>query len=98
MSWLADVALFLCGTYLGMRTIAAAYRLLDLWYTIGTAYPRVLRGILGWGGTTAAIAALTGAHHRKSFLCGLLAFLLFYLSLFVLRRLLLRKPAASAGG
>ena len=90
---LAEAALFLCGAYLGMRTIAAAYRVIDLWYAIGTAYPRVVRGILGWGGASAAIAALAGEHHRRAFLYGMLAFLLFYLSLYVLRHLVLRKPA-----
>lgn len=92
MSGLADAVLFLCGAYLGMRTLAAAYRVIDLWYTIATAWLRVLRGILGWGGATAAIAVLAGAH-RLAFVGGLLGFLLFYLSLFGLRHLLLRKPA-----
>jgi hypothetical protein len=93
MSGLADGALFLCGAYLCLRMIAAAYLALDLWYTIRTAYPRVVRGVLGWGGTSAAVAALAGDLHRRAFLCGLLAFLLFYLSLFVLRHLMLGKPA-----
>lgn len=93
MSWIASGALFLSGAYLGMRVIAAVYRVVDLWYTIATAYPRVIRGILGWGGTTLASAALLGDRHRQAFLCGLAAFLLFYLSLYVLRHLLLRKPA-----
>ncbi len=91
MSRLADAALFLCGAYLSMRTIAALYRVLDLWYTIRTAYPQVVRGILGWGGTSAAIFALAG-DLRRSFLLGMLAFLVFYLSLFVLRHLALRRP------
>lgn len=93
MSGLADAALFLGGAYLSMRTIAAAYRVLDLWYTIATAYPRVVRGILGWGGFSAVVAALAGDPHRKAFLLGMLAFLVFYLSLFVIMRLALRKPA-----
>ncbi|MBI1968151.1 MAG: hypothetical protein HYS40_09185 [Gemmatimonadetes bacterium] len=94
MTRLVDVALFLLGTYLSLRGIAACYRVLDVWYTIRTGYPRVLRGLLGWGGATVAIAALLGDHHRKAFLSGLVAYLLFYLSLYVLRSLFLRKPAS----
>lgn len=92
-AWLADAALFAGGVYLCLRLIAAAYRLLDLWYTIRTAYPAVLRGILGWGGAAAATAAVLEGRHRLAFLLGLLAFLLFYLSLYRLRHLVLRKPA-----
>ena len=93
MTAAADVALFLCGLYVCLRLIAAAYRILDLWYTIGTAYPQVVRGILGWGGAAAAAIVWLGDGRRKAFLLGLLAFLLFYLSLYVLRYLVLRKPA-----
>jgi len=94
--WLVDVALFLLGMYLSMRAIAAAYRVLDLWYAIGTGYPTVFRGLLGWGGTTIAIALLLGRHHRTALLCGLLAFLLFYLGLYGVRHLFLRKPVPTA--
>ena len=90
---LISTALFLLGVYLSIRVIAALYGIIDLWYTMGTAYPKVVRGILGWGGTSAAIAVLLGDHHRKAFLWGLLAFLLFYLSLYGLRHLFLRRPA-----
>lgn len=93
MSRVVDVALFLCGAYLAMRTIAAAYRALDLWYAIRVEYPRVIRGILGWGGASVAVAALAGSH-RSAFSWGLLAFAAFYLSLYALRRLALRRTAS----
>lgn len=96
MTRLFDVALFLLGMYLSMRAIAASYRVLDLWYTIGTEYPTVFRGLLGWGGTSVAIAVLLGPHHRNALLCGLLAFLFFYLGLYGVRHLFLRKPALKA--
>ena len=68
MTWLVSPALFLLGVYLSMRVLAALYRILDLWYTIGTAYPKVLQGILGWAGAAAAIAVLaaTGTGRRSS--------------------------------
>lgn len=92
MRWMAQAALFLAGMYVGMRAIAACYRVLDLWYTIRTAYPAVLRGLLGWSGMMAALAVLLGGR-RTAFLGGALAYLLFYLGLYVLRPLVLRKPA-----
>ncbi len=88
---LISSTLFLLGVYLSMRVIAALYRILDLWYTIGTAYPKVVRGILGWVGTAVAIAALVSDRHRPAFLWGFAAFVAFFLSLHVLLRLLLRK-------
>ena len=94
MTSLVAIALFLLGLYFSLRTIAALYRILDVWYTIGTAYPKVIRGVLGWGGSTLAIAMCLGVRQRPAFLWGLGAFLAFYLSLFALRHLALRKPAA----
>jgi hypothetical protein len=93
VSWIADGALFLCGAYLCMRTLAAVYRILDLWYTIGTAYPRVVRGLLGWGGASAASVAFAGNRHRGALVGGLLAFLIFHFSLYALRHLVVRKPS-----
>jgi hypothetical protein len=92
-AWLTDAVLFACGAYLCLRLIAAAYRFIDLWYTIRTAYPTVVRGILAWGGVVAALAALLDGRRRTAFLVGMLAFLLFYLSLYALRHLVIRRPA-----
>ena len=90
--WLAQMALFACGVYVGLRLVAAAYRPRDLWYTIGTAWPLALRGIVGWAAAAAVPAALLEGRWRASFLRGMLAFLLFHAALYVLFRLALRKP------
>jgi hypothetical protein len=92
-AWLADAALFACGVYVCARLIAAAYGVLDLGYTIRTAYPRVIRGIAGWGGAALVLALSLGGPRRAAFLLGMLAFLAFYLSLYLLRYLVVRKPA-----
>jgi hypothetical protein len=94
MARLADAALFGCGLYVSLRLIAATYSALDLWYTIRTAYPRVIRGILGWGGAALAAILLLHGGRRQAFVLGLLAFLVFYLSLYALRHLVVRRPAA----
>jgi hypothetical protein len=93
MRSLAGAGLFLLGVYLSLRTIAALYRIVDLWYTIGTAYGKVIRGVVGWGGSTLAIALGLGGGERPAFLLGLSGFLAFYLALFALRHLALRNPA-----
>ena len=100
---LAHLAAFALGVYLSIRMIAALYRILDLWYRIGTDYPRVIRGVAGWALTIAAIAGLLDGPVRVAFASGLVAFLLFYLSLYGLRHLLIlalrvRADDASPGG
>jgi len=92
-SWLAHAVLVACGVYLSMRLIAAAYRMIDLWYTIPTAYPAVMRGIVAWGGAAGLLAILLHGSYRSAFLAGMLAFVFFYLSLYVLRYLVVRRPA-----
>lgn len=67
---------FSLGVYLAARTIAALYRVIDLWYAIGREWLRVARGILGWGGATALAILLT---NRVAFLSGFA----FYAVLFV---------------
>lgn len=94
MTTLVPIALFALGVHLALRTVAALYRMIDLWYTMRTAYPRVLRGILGWGGITLAIGAVLPRALRPAFLLGVLSFLGFYLSLYVIRLPLLRRRAA----
>ena len=71
--------LFLLGVYLAIRTIAALYRILDLWYVIHAAWWRVLREVAGWGGAVALIGGLLPDNRRPAFLWGLGAFLAFYL-------------------
>jgi hypothetical protein len=67
---------FSLGVYLAARTIAALYRVIDLWYAIRREWLRVTRGILGWGGAAALAVLLT---NRVAFLSGLA----FYAVLFV---------------
>ena len=93
MSRLIDAALFAGGVYVCLRLIAAAYRPLDLWYTIRTAWPGVVRGLAVWGGLAAAPLLLLDGRRRAAFALGLVAFLGFYLSLYALRHLVLRRPA-----
>ncbi|HEX9581665.1 MAG TPA: hypothetical protein VF970_11230 [Gemmatimonadales bacterium] len=94
MTIIAGGALLLLGMHCALRTVAALYRVVDLWYTIGIAYPRVLRGIMGWAVTTVAIAVLLPERGRAFFLWGVAAFIPFYLTLYLLRYPLLRRRPA----
>ena len=89
MTVLGYIAAFVLGVYLSIRMIAALYAILDLWYRIGTDYPRVIRGVVGWAVTIAVITWLLDATGRMAFASGLVAFLIFYLSLFGLRHFLI---------
>jgi hypothetical protein len=90
---LIDAALFSFGVYVCLRLIAASYRALDLWYTIRTAYPAVVLGILAWVAVATVPALWLDGRRRAAVLLGMLAFLAFYLSLYLLRYLVVRRPA-----
>ena len=96
MTLLLQAAAFTLGVYLSIRMIAALHGVVDLWYAISTAYPRVLRGILGWGAVIGSAAWLLERPYREALAWGLLGFLVFYLSLYVIRypvlRALERRP------
>lgn len=88
---LASILLFLLGAWVSIRAISAAYRVIDLWYTIRTAYPAVLRGVSFWGAAIVVPLVALGEEYRGPFLAGLLGFSAFYLALFPLRYLILRQ-------
>lgn len=90
MTLFLQLLVFALGIYLSIRMISALYGIIDLWYTIDTAYPRVAGRVLVWGGTIFAIVWALDRPYRTALVSGLLVFLLFYLSLFPLRHLLLR--------
>ena len=69
--------------------LGALYGVVDLWYMIGRAWPRVVLRILGWGAAIVAIGLLLEPPYAASFVWGLAAYLVFYLSLFPLFRIYL---------
>ncbi|HVT43676.1 MAG TPA: hypothetical protein VMT00_04730 [Thermoanaerobaculia bacterium] len=94
MNWLIAAALFVAGVYLAIRALAALHRIIDLWFTIDTAWPMVLRGLIIWCGGTAALALVLPEHHARALLYGIAAFVAFYLAGFVLWRLLVPRLAS----
>lgn len=96
MTALADVVVFAVGVYLSVRTLAAFYRIIDLWYAMRREWPGVAGGIAGWCGVTAALAALLPAALRAPLAWGLASYLAFFLGLYVVREPLLRGAVARA--
>jgi hypothetical protein len=94
MTILLKIFLFLTGVSLSVQLVASLYRIIDLWYTINNAYPRVLRGIMGWSALTVLIAMLSGAVYRPAFLWGLFSFLLFHIVSYWTTKLLFRLSAS----
>ena len=94
MRMVAAIALFAVGVHLSLRTIAALHRVVDLWYTIETAWPRVLRGLIAWAGAIAVAAVLLPPPLRRALLWGCAAYLAFYVSLAGLRYLAVPNPDA----
>jgi hypothetical protein len=91
---LLEAFAFVLGVYLSIRVIAALHGAVDLWYAIGREWPRLLARIVGWSAACLAAAWLFEAR-RSALAGGLLGFLAFYLSLFVIRHPLLRALRAS---
>lgn len=99
MTQLGCAIAFTLGVAFAIRGIAALCGIVDFWFAIRTWYPRVLRGIVGWCGGALLVAALLERPYRTAFGLGLLAFALWYVSLFGLRHLVVRPiaPAERAG-
>lgn len=87
-------ALFLvAGIFLGIRLVAGLYSGLDLWYTIRTAWPVVLRRTLGWTALTGALLWLIEDGWRWWFVAGMSVYLLVYVgTCFLIIRIAARKP------
>ena len=106
MTILLNILLFLFGMCICVQLVAALYGIIDLWYTMRTAYPTVIRRILVWTLLGAAIAWLLGDGLRPAFIWGMAGYVGFYIfsfwgyQLLFLRnvRLLgIRKPLRKGG-
>ncbi len=94
MTIIIKIVVFILGIYLSMRMIAALYGIIDLWYTIKTEYPRVIRGVLVWGIITTCMVMFLG-RYRYAFLWGLMAYVFIYLFSYLPTRLVLIREVRS---
>jgi hypothetical protein len=79
-----SVALFAFGVYLSVRILAALYRVIDLWFAIGSAWRGVVGGIVAWCGAAAVVAIMAGDSHRPAFLWGLAGYPVFLLAMYAI--------------
>lgn len=85
--------LFVAGIFLGIRLLAGLYSGLDLWYTIRTAWPVVLRRTVGWTAGTVAVLSLLEGARRWWLVAGMSVYLLVYVgTCFMVVRIGARKP------
>jgi len=77
MSVLIHIVLFFLGVYLSIRLMAALYGILDFRSIMKTAWPRVLRGILIWGGISVVLVLILSGPARPPFVWGLAVAFLF---------------------
>ena len=89
-------AAFLLGAYLAIRVLAALYAVLDLWYSRRRTWPRMVRGLVVWGGVTAVAIGRLTPPYRTALACGLGGYVVLYLALFPLRDIGLRALARRA--
>ena len=80
------IAVFILGMLLSVQLIAALHGCIDLWYTIKTAYPRVIRNILLWGALVFVIAWLLAGRYQPAFLWGLVAYVVFYFGTYLIHK------------
>ncbi len=76
--------------FLGAQLIAALYGVIDLWYTIKTAYLSVIKRILGWSLVIAALTLFLGGTYRPALMWGLAAFVGCHVATFGLTTLIAR--------
>ncbi len=100
MTFVLRFTLFLLGMFLGAQLIAALYGVIDLWYTIKTAYLSVIKGILGWSVVIAALSLFLGDTYRPALMWGLAAFAGCHVATFGLTTLIARmatRPVKNEG-
>ena len=86
MKLILEIAAFALGIWLSIRMIAALHGIIDFWYMIGKAYPRVAVRILGWSSSILLMVFLLDRPYQTAFVWGAVVFLCFYLSLFPIWR------------
>ena len=93
MTSLVTIAVFLSGMVLSVQLIAALYGIIDLWYSIRTAYLKVIGRIALWSAIVFGLAWILGELYRPAFLWGLGALVVFQIGVFGGMKLLVIRNA-----
>ena len=76
---IVKILIFLFGMGVSVQVVGALYSVLDLSYTMDTAYPIMLRKMLTWLGISLIIVWLLGNHWRGAFVWGMIMYVPFYI-------------------
>jgi hypothetical protein len=74
MNILLNILFYMLGMCICVQLVAALYGIIDLWYTMRTAYLTVIRRILVWVLLCVFIAWVLGDNLRPAFLWGLVGY------------------------
>jgi len=91
------IILFFCGFFLGSQLIGALCGIIDLWYTIRTAYVRVVIQIVIWCFVIGGIGLVLGDSLRPAFFYGMAAFAAWHVVLFWLFVISAKMAARTTG-
>ena len=97
LSVINQILVFILGMCLCVQLVAALYGIIDLWYTLRTAYPAVIRRILFWILLCAGFAWLLGDGLRPAYFWGFAAYVGFYGVSFWGYQLLFRRNVGLLG-
>ena len=93
MNLLVAAVVFIAGVLVGIRLFAGLYSALDLWYTLRTAWPVVLRRTVGWTAVCVVVLLFLPVAWRWVFVAGMAAHLLVYVAAtFTITHTGARKP------
>ncbi|MBT8352222.1 MAG: hypothetical protein KJO26_13455 [Deltaproteobacteria bacterium] len=97
MNIILNIVLFLLGMCICVQLMAVVYGIIDLRYTMRTAYPTVIRRILFWTLFCMGIVWLLRDDLRSAFLWGLIGYVGFYIISYWGYQLLFRRNVRLLG-
>ena len=86
-----SIVFYLLGLTISIQDMAALFNIIDLWFLLKSAWPKVLRRVLLWTLLTAILAVLAGSSHQASFFTGLASGPVVLIINYLLNRFILSK-------
>lgn len=71
MTWLVGTLVFVAGLVIAIRWLAAVHAIVDLWYTMRTAWRGVSVRVIGWSAVAVATFLVVGDRNRTPLLAGM---------------------------
>lgn len=96
MTFFLQILFFLIGVFFSINIIAACYSILDLWYTIRTAYKGVILRLAFWGIATGFLILILYKPNEKAFIWGILGYAGYYLLNITLANIYKRSESAQS--